>query len=266
MTPFVCLFRHPCSYTSKSEISLENLDESNLCRGISDATNPAVQENCNIICSLNEANVDPPEECSTQPSNTSQPIQYDTGSPNHNTMPCFGIKIELKLENGQTPVEVAHVVHDGVEKRKVLFSTEIELSNDHQQVIENNETVAASEWDDVISEDADDLLIFDSSTDSEGCRGQEEKFGNADANLSACSLKSVDAIDHCTTNVDQYSSSGNNREAIGAQGTDHTPQLLSGTFQNQVMLVNQNEETESSTAISIDCKVTILYVYLNFLR
>lgn len=244
---------------------METLDESNLRRGISDATNPIVaRENCNLICLLNEANVDPPEECSTQPSNLSQPIQYDTGSPDHNTAPCYGIKIELQLENGQPPVELAQVVDDGIEKRKVLFATEIELLNDHQ-ITENNEIVATSEWDNLISEDADDLLIFDSSTDTVGCRDQEEELGNNDANLSSCSLKSVDAIDHCTQNATQYPSNGNNSKAIEDLGTDHTPQMPSGTFKNQAVLVSENQETEIGTGPSLDSKVIRIHVYRSFL-
>ena len=257
---YFSFFRHSYSDSPKLEISSDNLDESSLCPGISGGVNPTVsRKNCNIICSLNEATVDPPEECPTQSGNLSQPIQYDCCSPNHNTTPCHGVKIELKLENGQTPVEVAHDVHDGVEKKKILFATEIELLNGHQ-VRENKEEVAVCDWENLISEDADDLLIFDSS-DSESCKNQEE---DNDANLLTCSSKAVDVIDSYPQNANQCLSKGNNEEVIEEHGTDHTPQILSGTFQSQVVSSDSNQETGNGTGgcISVDCKVTISRRYL----
>lgn len=153
------------------------MDESNLCPGISDDINPAVaRKDGNIICSLNEATVDPPEECS-QPSNSSQPIQYDCASPDHNTTPCYGVKIEPKSDNGQTPVEMVNVVHDVAEKRKLLFATEIEPTKECQ-VTQDKDDIATCDWVNLISVDADDLLNFDSPTDSDACIGQLEKYGD----------------------------------------------------------------------------------------
>jgi len=254
-------FRHPYSDSSKLEISSDNLDESNICPGISGGINPAIpRENCNIVCSLNEATVDPPEECSTQPSNLSLPIQYDCSSPNHNTSPCYGVKIELKLENGQTPAKVPHDVRGDVEKRKLLSATEVELLNEHQ-VTENKADVATCDWENLISEDADDLLIFDSSADSESCKNQEE---DNDTNLLIHSSKAVDVIDPCPQNAAQYLPEGNSEEVIEEDGTDYTPQILSGTFQSQGVLNDPNQETGNGTGgcISLDGKVTRSHDYL----
>ncbi|XP_020273689.1 protein tesmin/TSO1-like CXC 2 [Asparagus officinalis] len=250
-------FRYPCSGSSKLGSSAENLDQNNLYTGTSDYINLAVaREKCNTICSLNEANVDPPEQCTTRPNDVPQAaIQYDRDSPKHNTVAGCGVKTEVKLDNGEALVELAHVAHDGVEKRKVLFATEIELRDEHQST-QDEEEVAACDWENLISVDTNDLLVFDSSTDSEACKDQEEDFGDDDATLMS-SLKPVDSVDPYFRNAVQYPQEGNDEHAIEEHGTDHTPQILSGTFQNQVLLSDEDHETEKETGncISADCKV-----------
>ncbi|XP_073108056.1 protein tesmin/TSO1-like CXC 2 isoform X2 [Elaeis guineensis] len=250
------LIRNSFSDFSKHESSSDNVDESNLSTGVLNAVRLSrctviAQENCSIICSLNEATVDPPDECATLPGNLPQPEQYDPGSPNHNIAPCFGIKMDFKLDIGHAPLELVHFVQNGLERRKNLFVSETEFLENHPPE-QNRDEMVGCEWENLISDDADSLLIFDSNNESEACKGPSEKLEDSSklAGDLDCSQKTQtnESSGRCVQTASQDPSVSCSKENGKQDETDHTPQILSDTCQSQVVLSDLIEKTANGTS------------------
>lgn len=117
---------------------------------------------------------DPPKG----PSDLPQPGQFDTGSPDHNTTPCHGDRSDLKQDKCRK-LEVVQTTKNTLEKRKCLFSTDIQLL-DGRQPKKDNDEVSGCEWEDLISATSGELAAFDSSMD-EDHRGVQLAVNNAES-------------------------------------------------------------------------------------
>ncbi|CAL9108555.1 unnamed protein product [Musa acuminata var. zebrina] len=244
------LTRHPFTDYFKQENFSDNVGESSLCPEVSDAGRPSgftssSQENCTMTCSLNEATVDPPDECPALPSTFPQSTQYYSGSPDHNVEPCLGIKMDLKLDVGHTPVEF-HFVQNGVERRKVLFAMEDGVQENLPLELNKDKGVGCV-WESLIPDDGQSLLIFDSSTESEAHKGVSEKAVDNDGHsivslLSNCTenadhlQKTKPDISHgpCVHNVNQDPSQNCSKVFEKEDETDHATKMLSDMCHDQV--------------------------------
>ncbi|XP_038971713.1 protein tesmin/TSO1-like CXC 3 isoform X2 [Phoenix dactylifera] len=253
------LIRNSSSDFSKDESSSDNVDESNLCTGVLNAVRLSrctviARESCSIICSLNEATVDPPDECSTLPSNVPQPEQYNSGSPNHNTTPWYGIKMDVKLDIDHAPVELVPFVQNGLDKRKSLLASESEFLENYP-LEQNKDEVVGCNWVNLIPDNADGLLSFDSNNESEACKGPSEELGD--------SSKPAEGLDNShKTQLDESfgpcvkNAAGDPPVICSAENgkedeTDHTLQILSGTCQKQVLLSDQTQKMANGTSDQI---------------
>ncbi|WVZ62086.1 hypothetical protein U9M48_011873 [Paspalum notatum var. saurae] len=107
-----------------------------------------------------------------------RPGQFDGGSPDHNTTPCHGVRSDLKQDKSRK-FEAVQTVKNTLEKRKCLFSTEIQLVDAGQRVSDGDE-VLGCEWSDLISTTSGELLAFDSTMD-EHHRGVHLAAKNAES-------------------------------------------------------------------------------------
>ncbi|KAJ0966403.1 hypothetical protein J5N97_027541 [Dioscorea zingiberensis] len=256
------LVRHSVSELPKHEISCNNGDGHNSCVGTSQAVKPSVST---VTCSLNEAAVDNPDECSSSPCDLPQSVPYDCGSPNHNTTPCYIIKSELKLGLGHTPEELVEYDQDGLDKRKILFGTETEHQNEQSEA-----EVAEYDWESMIP---NDVLIFESSAELETCEVPGERFHHDDEDAkpftsfpSHIQKNAVDDLKktepdslfvpylHEDKNIPLIEQYEGDREL---DETDHRPQVFSENCENQAVANNRNHEMGhgSTSGISTACKV-----------
>ncbi|OEL28899.1 Protein tesmin/TSO1-like CXC 2 [Dichanthelium oligosanthes] len=134
-------------------------------------TSTVTQETHTVTCS---DVVDP----ATGSCDLAQPAQFDNGSPDHNTTPCHGVRSDLKQDKCRK-LDVVQTVKNTVEKRKCLFSTEIQLMDGGLSVNDNDE-VLGCEWADLISTTSGELLAFDSTMD-EHHRGVHLAAKNAES-------------------------------------------------------------------------------------
>ncbi|CAN6181429.1 unnamed protein product [Urochloa humidicola] len=88
-----------------------------------------------------------------------QPAQFDNGSPDHNTTPCHGVRSDLKQDKCRK-LDIIQTMKNTVEKRKCLFSTEIQLPDGGQPVNDGGD-VLGCEWSDLVSTTSGDVEIAD---------------------------------------------------------------------------------------------------------
>ncbi|PUZ68594.1 hypothetical protein GQ55_2G041100 [Panicum hallii var. hallii] len=134
-------------------------------------TSTITQETHTVTCS---DVADPP----TGPCDLAQPAQFDNGSPDHNTTPCHGVRSDLKQDKCRK-LDAVQAVKNTVEKRKCLFSTEIQLL-DGGQPVNDSDDVLGCEWSDLISTTSGELLAFDSTMDDHH-RGMHLAAKNAES-------------------------------------------------------------------------------------
>ncbi|KAF8713472.1 hypothetical protein HU200_028249 [Digitaria exilis] len=166
--------------------SLGEISESEVCAEGSNTNKPAKSSNAvrlfacastvtkethTVTCS---DVVDPP----TGPCDLAQSAQFDNGSPDHNTTPCHGVRSDLKQDKCRK-LDVVQTVKNTVEKRKCLFSTEVQLM-DGGQPVNDTEEVLGCEWSDLISTTSAELLAFDSTMDDHQ-RGMHLAAKNAES-------------------------------------------------------------------------------------
>jgi hypothetical protein len=135
------------------------------------STSTITQETHTVTCS---DVADPP----TGPCDLAQPAQFDNGSPDHNTTPCHGVRSDLKQDKCRK-LDAVQAVKNTVEKRKCLFSTEIQLL-DGGQPVNDSDDVLGCEWSDLISTTSGELLAFDSTMDDHH-RGMHLAAKNAES-------------------------------------------------------------------------------------
>ncbi|KAG6526808.1 hypothetical protein ZIOFF_016809 [Zingiber officinale] len=247
--------RVPLTNSIKEDNASNNADESNLLLEVSDVARPSrfttsAQENCMIACSLNEATVDPPDQCPNLPSTFPQPTQYESGSPDHNLTPCYGIKMDDKLYVDNTSVEL-HLIQTSVEQRKILFAMGNDVQETHSFDLTKDEAFGC-DWESLISDDGEGLLIFDSSMELEAQMGEAEKSMDDDGNIFAslltnftenadCLQKIQPDISHgsCVHNVSNDPSSSCTEGCNMDHETDCAKKVLSDTCQDQVDIHQQ---------------------------
>ncbi|TVU41709.1 hypothetical protein EJB05_15253, partial [Eragrostis curvula] len=136
------------------------------------SSSTVTQETQTVTCSVV---VDHPDV----PCDLSQPTgQFDTGSPDHNTTPCHGVRSDLKQDKCRK-IEAVHTIKNTLEKRKCLFSTEIQLP-DGSQPEKDTDQVMGCQWSDLISTTSGELLAYDTSID-EHHRGVQLAVNNAES-------------------------------------------------------------------------------------
>lgn len=199
MKLFFSFLRPPFTDFTKQENFSENVGESSLSSEVSHDVRPSLftssaQENHTITCSLNEATIDPPDQCPSGSNTFSQSTQYDSCSPDHNATPCNDIKMDVKINICQTQVEF-HLVQNGAERRKTLFAMETEVQENHQLMLQKEE-VLGNDWESLISDGGDNLFNFDSNMEIEIHEGVGEKANNNGTSLISEMLNCTDNADH----------------------------------------------------------------------
>ncbi|GJN24687.1 hypothetical protein PR202_gb12442 [Eleusine coracana subsp. coracana] len=114
------------------------------------------------------------------PCDLSQPSgQYNPGSPDHNKTPCHGVRSDLKQDKCTSKLEAVQTIKNTLEKRKCLFSTDIQLM-DASQPLKDGDDVLGCEWSDLIPTTSGELLAYDTSID-EHHRGVQLAVNNAES-------------------------------------------------------------------------------------
>lgn len=206
------------------------------------------QENRNLTCSLNEASVDLVDETSTQP-DFSQSVQVDNSSPNHNTLPLFGVKLDYKLGISWNPSEQAKLAQDISENKQSSHTSKIDL--------ETKEDAFESDWENLISDNTDDLLISEPATGSETSKPEEKDNG-----ISLNSLPNAS----CFHNVSQASFIDDDGDTGEQHGMSRPIKLLSSTCHDQGDLddLNQKIEAEHNDGVSLGCKVNLCSAWSSY--
>ncbi|KAM3310458.1 hypothetical protein ACQJBY_031257 [Aegilops geniculata] len=204
-----------------------------------------------ITCSVNEGIVDPPKG----PNDLPQPGRFDSGSPDHNTAPCHGVSVRSDLKQDKCPkLETVQTTNNTVEKRKCLFSSDMQLQDGCQPAKENNE-VMGCEWEDLVSVTSGELLAFDSSMDQHHT-GVQLAVNNAEScgYLLSKLAGGADISDrtHPTTSSQAYYHEmvvGEDKAENGQLFPEDTKTILSEEIQDNI---NINEE---NACIPLGCKV-----------
>lgn len=136
-------------------------------------TSTITRESQAIASSVNEAVADLPKG----PNDLPQRGRFDPGSPDHNTTPCHGVRSDLKQDKCQK-LEAIQTTKNTLEKRKCLFSTDMQLLDGCQPAKDNE--VLGCEWEDLVSATSGELLSFDSSMDGDH-RGIQLAVNNAES-------------------------------------------------------------------------------------
>lgn len=237
----IYVIRHPFSDSVKHEASSDSLDEGNINSEVPNDTalstsNVLPQENCNVTCSLNEASVDLVDEASTQPDIS----QVDNGSPNHNTSPLYGVKLDFKLDISWNPSERGKLVQDISENTQSSHTPKIGL--------ETKEDAFGSDWENLISDNTDDLLISEPATGSETSKSEER-----DNEISLISLPNAS----CFHNVSQDSFMDDDGDTCEQHGMSHPLKILSSACHDQGDFndLNQKIKADLNDGVSLGCKV-----------
>ncbi|KAJ0982517.1 hypothetical protein J5N97_010772 [Dioscorea zingiberensis] len=257
------LIRHSFLERPKLGTSSDNDNDHSLSAGEAKTTGPS---GSTVTCSLNEANVDPPDDCPDVPGDLPKAEPYDCGSPNHNITPFYVTKFDLKLDMGHTPAELVHYVQDGLDKRKGLFLTQLELEDRHQ-FKPNEEELAECAWENLMCDDGNDLMIFDPPTESDVFNCPNENSQDNDVKLfssfpSSLQNDVVDDVKELQPNVSflpypEEVNSIHHVEHIKEQlEMDQTPQILLENCQNQAVTSDTNYKPGYGLAsdIPITCK------------
>uniref|UniRef100_A0ACD5UP88 Uncharacterized protein n=1 Tax=Avena sativa TaxID=4498 RepID=A0ACD5UP88_AVESA len=171
-----------------SKSSFADFTENELCVDATDKNKPSssssevqllarsstiTRENQTIACSVNEGAVD----LLKGPNDMPQRARFNSGSPDHNTTPCHGVRSDLKQDKCRT-LEAVHTTKNTLEKRKCLFSPVMPLLNGCQPAKDNE--VLGCEWEDLVSVTSGELLAFDPSMDGDH-RGIQLAVNNAES-------------------------------------------------------------------------------------
>jgi hypothetical protein len=136
-------------------------------------TSTITRESQTITSSVNEGVVDLPQG----PNDLPQRGRFFSGSPDHNTTPCHGVRSDLKQDKSRK-LEAIQTAKNTLEKRKCLFSTDMQLPDGCQPA--NDNEVLGCEWDELVSVTSGELLAFDSSMHQDH-RGIQLAVNNAES-------------------------------------------------------------------------------------
>ncbi|XP_020579697.1 protein tesmin/TSO1-like CXC 3 isoform X2 [Phalaenopsis equestris] len=245
------LIRHPFPDSVKQEVSSNSLDENNLHSlvpndAILSTSIVLAQENCNITCSLNEASVDLVDESSSQP-DFSPSAQVDNGSPNHNTLPFYGVKLDFKQDISCSPSERVKFVQAASESTQNSYANNFGYEVKFPAV-QMKEDASGSDWENLISDNTDDLFIFEPATGSEPSNS-EEKDNKISLNLQPNAS--------CLQNDPQVSfTDDDDGETRQGHGVSHMLNLFSTTCHEPENSddLNQKTEAELCDGLTLGCK------------
>ncbi|KAJ4969585.1 hypothetical protein NE237_016286 [Protea cynaroides] len=157
------LRRHHLSDLPKPDFS-DNGNEGNTSIGVLDSVQlpdcPAQQKIFDPGSSIREVTA-PSHESPNLAIELPRNLKYDCGSPDSNSTPSHGIKMESLPEIIATPASLVHFVQEVSEERQHSFESKLEIQG-ICQVDESKDEGTGCDWENLIS-DATDLLIFDSS-------------------------------------------------------------------------------------------------------
>ncbi|KAK1311151.1 Protein tesmin/TSO1-like CXC 2 [Acorus calamus] len=167
---------------SKSDISLENGDEGNVSLVASLVASDVFElpvftfegkENSGVGDILQE-NISTNEHSSAFSAKLTETLRYESGSPDHNTLPLYDVKMESRIDLGGIPLSSSRFIGDVSNGSHGLLSSEIQSHGISDLELSKGQGNHC-DWDNRIS-DASELLIFDSSTGSEACRVQDQNL------------------------------------------------------------------------------------------
>uniref|UniRef100_A0A1D1Z8B6 Protein lin-54 n=1 Tax=Anthurium amnicola TaxID=1678845 RepID=A0A1D1Z8B6_9ARAE len=262
--------RYPILDLPAAEIPTDNGDDKNLTPGVSNLVKLSecvidVQENCGVRCSLNEAPVDPPEEeCPSLPVKLPRSLEYYCGSPNHNTTPCCGTKVDFKRVRGC----LVDFVHSDQDEQKDC-ADEIEIEGTHHHG-ESKDDVPGSDWENLIGDDSVNLFLFDSSIESEACKEYCQRtrdhvanyFTSSSSNISEHNINDPQkgqqdvSLGQCLQNF-MLELPGDHAEEVEEQtDSEHTPQVAP-SCPNKIVISGQVEkmDDESGHHWPLSCQV-----------
>ncbi|KAJ8627014.1 hypothetical protein MRB53_020321 [Persea americana] len=238
------LGRHHFSDFSKLEISSNDGDGGKMSTSfsgsvkLSDCSSASEQEKCDIGVSMEEFNVERSNGCSKLSVKLPQALQYvgslGYGNPDNDTS-CCAIKMETD--------EGASV--DKLPQENPKEGTCSVETQGQYQLEQTKEEGSCYDWENLISDAAPDVLIFNSSTESVTCREEDSNMVDFDATSFALvshppqdevgglhNAQPVSSLHH----DHQQQNPINQLEEVedGEQKeTDHTPQLLPSVYQNK---------------------------------
>ncbi|OVA05412.1 CRC domain [Macleaya cordata] len=169
------LRRHCFSELSKPESSSDSGNEGNRSVGILDSVDVSscsadTQEIFDPGSSIQEVTIDPPNENSELAIELPRTMEYDCGSP-VSDLTFHDIKIDPVAEVDVPSASLAQFVQDISVKSHHSFETEVELVGLCQ--LDQTKEEKGCDWENLISE-ASNLLLFDSFTDVEAPKGQNQ--------------------------------------------------------------------------------------------
>lgn len=253
------VFRYPALDSSAPDFSSEDGDDKSLSCVIPNLlklSECVIDEKASFKtkCLLNEATVDPPEECQNLTSHLSRSLEYDCGSPNHNTAPCYGSQNKVDLKRVRVSlVDFACDVQEAVESS----ANDIEGGDIHCQG-HIKEEVSGCDWENLITDGSVNLFVFDPSTESKACEECCQKIKGPDANYSTSySLRISEhsigdpqrslpdgALATClpSTTIDVSEDYG--QQVFSQNNCEHTPQVPPTCQQNNQEVSDQFEKMD----------------------
>lgn len=156
-----------------------------------------------------------------------------------------------------------------LDKRKGLFLTQVEHQDKHDSK-PNEEELTQCGWENLIGDDADNLLIFDPSTEADAFDGPNENSQENDVKLCNSFPSSLqrDVADDvaeglqlnvsflpCPEEMNSVPDVDHIKEQVEM---DQTPQIFLENFQNHSLTSDRNHKLDYgfTSGISIACKVT----------
>ncbi|CAA6658526.1 unnamed protein product [Spirodela intermedia] len=118
--------------------------------------------------------------------NPSHPVNYDCAGPNHNGVPSFGVIVDHKSVRGNIALDQFGCNHQEEGQPSL---TEIKISELPSQE-QSREKLTGRNWD-LIMDDNENFLIFDSSTESEACKEHNQIMRNHVESYSALSSSNL---------------------------------------------------------------------------
>ncbi|KAF8401734.1 hypothetical protein HHK36_012680 [Tetracentron sinense] len=250
------LRRHHFSDPSKPEFSSHNGNEGCTSARILDAVQLSdcsadPRESFEPGSSIIDATVELPNENSALAIELSRTLKYDCGSPDNNPMP-HGIKTDPVSAMAGTQASLVRIVQEVSKERHCSFESELEIQGTGQ-IGQNKEESTGCDWESLIS-DAADLLIFDSSTNGETSKGQDQKLVDAGSSSfislvlelpqdNIDDLQNTQPVDRCEE-LEMEDPATQQGEVGDLKEIDPMPDILYSTLLNKQVISNPSEEPD----------------------
>lgn len=146
-----------------------------------------VHDFCKIKCSVDLVATEP-SECPMPTVKPSHPVNYDCASPNHNGVPSFRGIVDHKSVMGNSDLD-QFGCNRQEERQPSLTEINFKISELPSQE-QSREKPTGRNWDLIIDDD-DNFLIFDSSPESQACKKHNQLMRNHVAAYSALSSSNL---------------------------------------------------------------------------